>query len=853
MTMSNPYRCKNERRRTLVRNTTGADGKPVLNGIDFLEVASADQKTLRVRFIHPLPGQADQVPPSPAPPLKRANIVIEGGVRVTDIRVATVAAADRVLTVTVAEPGDFSTYIFRLITSAENPVPPAGFDPQLSAVEFSFKVTCPSEFDCKPVEACVPTPLAQPDINYLAKDYASFKRVMLDRLSLLVPGWTERNPADLGIALVELLAYVADHLSYQQDAVATEAYLGTARRRSSVRRHARLVDYSLFEGSNSRVWVQIRLKPGRDNVVLKRSGARGPTMLLTRLDGVDAVLAPGSSEERAAMAAGPVVFELMDDVRLFQRHAELPFYTWGDRECCLPKGATKATLKGHYPNLKRGAVLIIREKKGPTTGTESDADPSRRHAVRLIADAVNTKDPLNQEPIAEIQWHAEDAVPFPVCLSSKTDKEHGEDDVEDVSVALGNLVLADHGQTMAEEDLGIVPPVRLFRTSAHPFASPTDGPETGPDHPSRLRRRPVPPRFRPALKARPLTQAALYPYGHDDVALRSARAAMQYSDADIRPAVISVTSTEATGSTEWSVKPDLLSSQRRHECVVEMEEDGTACVRFGDGRFGNRPVPGSRFSARYRVGNGVQGNIGPETLGHLVTDNPDVAGVINPMAAQGGREPETLESARQKAPYAFRTQGRAVTMQDYGAITERHAGVQQAAASLRWTGSWRTVFVTVDRAGGGTVDPEFETDLRRHIERYRMAGHDVEIDDPRFVPLEIEMQVCVHSDYFRSDVMDELLRIFSSRVLPDGRRGVFHPDNFTFGQTVYLSPLYAAAEHVAGVASARITAFQRQGVPGTEALQAGELKLGRLEIARLDNDANFPERGLFRLMAEGGK
>ena len=96
MTMSSPYRCKNETRRTLVRNTTGADGKPVLNGIDFLEVATADQKTLRVRFIHPLPGQSNQVPPSPAPPLTPANIVIDGGVRITGVRVRTVAAADRI-------------------------------------------------------------------------------------------------------------------------------------------------------------------------------------------------------------------------------------------------------------------------------------------------------------------------------------------------------------------------------------------------------------------------------------------------------------------------------------------------------------------------------------------------------------------------------------------------------------------------------------------------------------------------------------------------------------------------------------------------------------------------------------
>ena len=44
---------------------------------------------------------------------------------------------------------------------------------------------------------------------------------MLDRMSALMPQWRERNPADLGVALVEVLAYVGDYLSYQQDAVAT--------------------------------------------------------------------------------------------------------------------------------------------------------------------------------------------------------------------------------------------------------------------------------------------------------------------------------------------------------------------------------------------------------------------------------------------------------------------------------------------------------------------------------------------------------------------------------------------------------------------------------------------------------
>jgi hypothetical protein len=115
------------------------------------------------------------------------------------------------------------------------------------------------------------------------------------------------------------------------------------------------------------------------------------------------------------------------------------------------------------------------------------------------------------------------------------------------------------------------------------------------------------------------------------------------------------------------------------------------------------------------------------------------------------------------------------------------------------------------------------------------------------------MRVCVEPDYFRSDVKAALLQTFSSRRLPDGRRGVFHPDNFTFGQAVYLSPLYAAAEAIDGIASAQITTFQRQGQASHEALDRGKLELGRLEIARLENNPDFPERGVFRVSLEGGK
>jgi predicted phage baseplate assembly protein len=306
----------------------------------------------------------------------------------------------------------------------------------------------------------------------------------------------------------------------------------------------------------------------------------------------------------------------------------------------------------------------------------------------------------------------------------------------------------------------------------------------------------------------------------------------------------------------WTPHFDLLASDASaKEFVVEVEEDGFAALRFGDGQHGLHPQSGDSFSARYRVGNGTRGNVGADSIINIVSVEPAISVVRNPLPARGGVDPETNEHVRQSAPNAFRIQERAVTPADYAEVAERYPGIQQAAARFRWTGSWRTVFIAVDRLGGLEVDDDFKGKMRTHMEQYRMAAQDLEIDKPLYVSLEIEMTVCVKADYFRSDVKTTLLRVFSNRILPDGTRGVFHPDNFSFGQTVYLSPLYAAAMKVEGVAAVRITTFQRQASPDLQklALKAGKLTLARLEIARLDNDPNFPERGVLRLNVEDGK
>ena len=814
------YFCRNQRRAAEVRRKTNG-----LNGIDFLEVASEDQKSLAVHFIHPLPtgGQA----------LSEDNVRIRGGTRFPNIAIKSVATDGKVLTVTVDSAGDSSTYRLSLVSDSKD------FDPRLSAIDFSFKADCPSEFDCRTEVICPSQELSEPEIDYLAKDYASFRQTMLDRLATIAPDWRERNPADLGVALVELLAYVGDRLSYYQDAVATEAYLGTARKRISVRRHARLVDYFMHEGCNARTWAVFEVEKGSsaDGATLAgpdRGTSRPGSLLLSR-SGFDATLL---SYDRLtdALAVEALIFETMDDVTLWAAHNEIRFYTWSDRQCCLPVGATEATLMrpplqsegGDALHLHEGDLLLFEEVLGPKTGVPADADPTHRQVVRLISVTEST-DPLNDQAVVEIAWDPADALRFPLCISSLIDDERGTQVIENVGVARGNMVLADHGLTLRDEEgeearmesIGVVP---------------EDGP------------------FRPVLQEALLTQAVPRPR---NFAQAPAAKLMNYVPQQAVPAVRLTTAEDI-----WTPRRDLFASDRfATEFVAEMDEDGRARLRFGDDEHGMAPTVGTSFTAVYRIGNGTAGNAGAESLGHVIPTPASgakvaldgILAVRNPLPAWGGRSPETLDEVRQFAPQAFRVQKRAVTEADYARVAELHAEVQRAAATFRWTGSWYTVFLTVDRRIGLPVDPPFERKLREHLNFFRMAGYDLEVDGAQFVALNLVVIVCVDADYFRSDVEAVLLERFSNRSLPGGGRGFFHPDNWTFDQPVYLSRIHAAASEVEGVDWVEIVSFHRWGRAVDREREEGVLPISRLEIARLDNDPNFPENGRLEFLMRGGK
>lgn len=840
------YKCCDPRRRERVLAEMA--GGMAINGIDFIEVLDSEapddtpaQRTLLLRFL------------GDAPALTLENIELSGGARITDVQIEWITPAiapdpalvepglqtwlgalpepEQVLVLRSSSWGDYADYTLRLVASPGALTPPAGIDRILSEITFSFKVECPSDFDCAPVEVCPEDPVEQPSISYLAKDYQSFRRLMLGRMAQIMPDWRERSPADLGITLVEALAYTADRLSYAQDAVATESYLATARRRSSVRRHTRLVDYRMHDGANARAWVHLDT---RTNGVTVTRGTR----FLTRLRGYDPALTD-ADDVRDALNLSPLVFEALEDKTLSIAENSILFYEWSDAECCLPKGATRATLAGNLSSLSSGDILVFEERLGPRTGLAADADPNIRHAVRLTAIQAGLTDPLEGADITEIRWAEEDALPFPFCISSERDEAVGGGLQRNVSHALGNILLADHGLTIEDEDLGVVPAPHLQLVP--------DGSTAACDRPEP---RTVPPRYRPKLSEGPVTMIA----PHDpDAPPASAYATMHLLQTSRRPKV-DLLSGEAPAQDPWSAQPDLLQSMPEStHFVVETEADGSAHLRFGDDQNGRRPMSGLPFTATYRVGNGRRGNVGADAIAHAITGISEISAVRNPLPATGGVDPEAMEVVRQSAPYAYRRQERAVTPQDYAEMAQRHPDVQRAAATFRWNGHGHTVFVTIDRFGNRLVTPEFEAELREDLNALRMAGYDLEIDAPRFVPLEVGLFVCAHPDHFRSQVRLDVLRALSAVRNPDGTTGFFHPDNLTFATPVYLSAIYVEVMAIQGVSSVEAKRFRRRGSTRTAPLRDGLLTFGRLEIPQLENDPNFPERGSLDIVMGGGK
>jgi hypothetical protein len=787
-----------------------------MTGLDYVRITTDPSPTLALHFIDKANANNPSVPTKIGANNIQITVKQPGGAPVKTFRIGNSPnQVGNLLTFplnnfsNVIDPKDDTVYTLSLVND-DGVTPLAGVDVFLSQVDFSISLSNQTRLDgLQTATQSILTP-ATPEIDYLSRDYLSFRQLMLDRLTALVPDWQAANEADLGSVMIEILAYAADYLSYYQDAVATEAYLGTARSRISIRRHAHLLNYQVNEGCNARVWVQVAVNK---ELILKEK-----TVLCTRSNTTPNAIAPGvidpDSTAWATLQDDPSVmqFETMYNAHLLPTHNNLSFYTWGSPSFSLAQGATSASLRGNFSSLKPGDVLAFVQTKGIDTGEAIDADISQRCVVRLQK-VIPANDPLfpNKagEPteVTEIFWGTDDALPFEMVIAKVINGKA----VTDINIALGNMVLADHGTRIYNESLS----PGLWKGN-----------------------------YRPTLQQLNLTFTEPF---NNSIAIQQNYSARQATRQDPQAAIPDISLSDINNSLWWEPRPNLLMSDYAStNFVVEMENNRTAHLRFGDGTFGKLPDLGTAFTASYRVGNGSIGNIGAESLAYIGIRNlaqSAIKRVYNPLPATGGIDPIEAQQIKLYAPKAYNQLKRCVTPQDYievakgftyhNADTGQDYFIHDVNAVLRWTGSWYTTFIAVALQGGPAFSDGFKQALKGYLANCQLMKQAFEIVAPQWVPLTIVLPVTVKAGYTPNAVLQSLMQRFSSAP-----GGFFYPDNFTFGQTVYLSVIVDAVMEIPGVLSVDITpgseaVFSRFGV--VDGLSAQKILINPLEIAQVSN------------------
>ena len=761
-----------------------------------------------------------------------------GVIRVTEV--APVPGQDR-LRLKVAPVGDYSTYTLKVIDDAY------AFDPLFAGIGFKFRPGC-FNTNCAPLsdyEAANDEPV----IDYLNKDFPSFKHLLINAMRERVPDWEPTSEADLDQVIIDLIAADADELSDFQDRVMNEAYLGRARKRVSLARYARLMDYHIHQGNQASTWLALQVNA--DFTLDKSLGAWTGN---------------GWDEDSAVIFASRhdadntrECFVLLNALRL---------YTWGNVVTALEAGSTEAdiitdnaaTMTEPEANelrdiLRRDDVqnLLIEQKLNPATGTPNGVDKSARQVLQLLegdAAAESVEDPVNETWFVRVFWRQSDQLQRRYCFVTRCPDKEPEDGV---TLFHGNLIRLSHGR----------PHTTCFYPEGKPLGTDDDSQFEKIDY-----------RYYEKTANRQLLRGGDDAGGEElPVFAQLPRKFLAYRSTEPGGEERTSTSLKVKVSgfdNPWEEQADLIESEADDtHFMVETDELDRSVIRFGNNINGRALPEDAVLTCSYQIGRGSEGNIGADTL--LGFDS-SAAGfsaidkVWNPLDVSDGRDPELREEIIRRVPQAYRArQLRAVTLEDYINRAEELDAVSHAHARYAWTGSWRTVRVSIDMKAGYAWEEEKDA-IKAYLDAVRLIGEDLEIREAQFVSLDIYLKLCAHPDFWPEDLTYELALEFSESYTADGRQGFFHPDLWTFGQSLHASQIIGRALSVPGIERVLLLSMRRWysvSGPYTDTVtitpadlltnEVDTITVQPFEIIRVASDPNHLEKGRIQFDILGGR
>jgi hypothetical protein len=673
--------------------------------------------------------------------------------------------------------------------------------------------------------------LTPPDYDTLARDYAGLRAMLMERLAALDPG-SDDSPADVTVTFVELMAHLGDLLSYRQDRVATESWLPTARRRASVTRHARLVDFAVPPAISASTTVQ---------VLVARTSNAATDKTFTVQPGDTATDSAGNPDVDPQSANFTLENTTAGTVRASQ--AEIALYDWTEADARLEAGATSAVLVRPKPG--QGVALSTWLPVGSLLGFEV-VDPGPASAQANWARRV-TAWPPNTSPSAPIR---EPLASHPAQVVTVT---HAVAITDPLSPGLPLVrVFWDESEALTREvpvsitAAGGSPRVgvaRLALLRAHHGLC-VDGPA--------------------AVRAfDPLTSATPDPAETEvsDYWLTRARSAGLSSAPGGRPWQLDVTLKlpSSVHLLATRVTSLLRAPSDGFAVVVDHDDDDPPRLRFATGALGQAPPIQTTVTARYQIGSGPAGLIAPNTLTRLVRSTApptqpcnwhDAGAKVtarNLTPGRGGLAAMPLDDVRRDAPQAYAAEPRrAVLVSDLPPFALQVHGVARAAARASWSGSWPVGLVAVESVTD-TDDPALDAAVGDVMDAVRMAGIEVVAVPGTPIGLFVALTVCLTPG---TDTSVARLAILAA-LRPGTPGAVFAPTSHPLGTSVYVSTVVAAVAALPGVDAVRVTEARRLSEPSGTLHSV--LTMGPAEIAVCDDNSKTPDRGRIELTIEGGR
>lgn len=220
----------------------------------------------------------------------------------------------------------------------------------------------------------------------------------------------------------------------------------------------------------------------------------------------------------------------------------------------------------------------------------------------------------------------------------------------------------------------------------------------------------------------------------------------------------------------------------------------------------------------YRTGGGVKGNVQAGTIGIVKSAVPYVTQVVNHKAARNGADGESLDEAAIRVPRMLRTRDRAVTVEDFEALAlEAGSGAIARSLCLSPTrkdqaGTVRLLLVpkpdtqSIERGYGIdpaalSLSPTLIDRVTAYLDERRLLGVEVQCRQPEYLGVAVQTEVAVEPEYQNPTAAQQIL--FSMQValyrflnpITGGPTG----NGWPFGRPLYPSDIVTLLQNTPGV------------------------------------------------------